>query len=482
MRSFISTVFFLLITMLAGRHATFAQESDTVSLFFPVTSYLIDTSYFTKESDGFNLILAAERGNITALEILLRRDADVTETTYDGVTALMYCSAAGDLEAVELLLAHGADVNKVPVNGMTALIGAVRAGSYGVAELLLENGADPDHIDDDGLNSLMYATAYNFDDIVDLLLFYGVDISHEDYFKADALIIGAYYGSFESVKLLIDYGADVETTDKNGFTPLMVASQEGHYELVWLLINEGSDIHVKNLGGYDALSLAIQYGRKDIAELLIDNGADVNATHAGTENVIDIAKEEEDDEIIEMLKQKGARRNFFPNLSAVTGGFDINFNTDDVMIGPGFGIIDNKYGLELFSQFLIRPVRIRVLEEEGDELAWQFWERRFLLSASLNKNFKLFNTGKAQIGLSPGVGVGYTWGSFRGSDRHPQPRTFFMPNAGIYYQAEGFVYNFSYQYADKKVIDISPHHFNLSFRFIIDVRNEKYRKKEISWF
>jgi len=492
MRFFNSALFYLVLFFLIGQNAVFAQENDTINQysevadtagkFSTISVFPVDTSYFTDESDAFNLILAAERGDLTALEILLRRGAEVTETTWDGVTALMYAASRGDIEAMELLLLHGADVNKVPENGMTALIGAVRMGAYQAVDLLLENGADPDHIDEDGLNSLMYATAYDFVDIVDLLLFYGADIKHRDYFEADALIIGAYYGSFESVVLLLDSGADVESSDKNGFTPLLVASQEGHYELVWLLLEEGADIHNKNLGGYDALSLAAGNGRKDIVELLIDNGADINATNSGTRNVVDIAKERKEDEIVDILKNKGARRNLFPDLSAVTGGFEINWNWDDVMIGPGFGLIDRKYGLELYTQFLIRPVRIRVLEEEGEELAWQFWERRFLLSASLNKNIRLFKTGNAQIGFTPGLGAGYTWGGFRGSDRHPKPRSLLIPNAGLYYEAEGFVCNFSYQYANMRVNDIAPHHFNLSFRFVIDVRNDKYLKKEISWF
>jgi len=105
-----------------------------------------------------------------------------------------------------------------------------------------------------------------------------------------------------------------------------------------------------------------------------------------------------------------------------------------------------------------------------------------MLNSSLNKDIKLFKSGKAQFGWTPGVGVGYTWGSFRGSDHHPQPRTMFIPNAGLYYESEGFVCNFSYQYANMRVNDISPHHFNISFRFIIDIRNEKKKKKEISWF
>ncbi len=492
MRSLLLLVFFLLIAILAGQDALFAQESDTVSQIPQVTdtisqfpqikTYPVDTSYFTEESDGFNMILAAERGDLTAMEILLRRGADVDETTWDGVSALMYSSSAGDLEAVALLLAHGADVNREPDNGMTALIGAVRAGSYQVAELLLENGADPDHIDNDGLNSLMYATAYNFDDIVDLLLYNGADHSLRDRLSSSAMVIGAYFGSFESVKLLVEYGADIETSGKYGFTPLIVACQEGHYDLVWFLIDNGADVHAKNLGGYDALSIAVYNGRKDIAKLLIDSGADVNATNIGTRNVLDIAKEQKEDEIVDLLKQNGASRNLFPDISAVTGGFEINFNTDDVMIGPGLGLIDHKFGFELYSQFLIRPVRIRVLEEEGKETAWQFWERRCLLTASLNKNIKLFKTGNAQIGFTPGFGAGYTWGSFRGSDRRPAPRSLMIPNAGLYYETEGFVCNLSYQYANMSVNDISPHHFNLSFRFIINVRNEKYLNKEISKF
>jgi ankyrin repeat protein len=482
MRSVFLPALFLVMLIHAGQATVFAQESDTISPFDTIAAYPVDTSYFTKESDGFNLIQAAERGDLTAMEILLRRGADVTETTWDGVTALMYAAAASDLEAVKMLHFHGAGLNSEPLNGMTALIGAVRAGSYPVTEFLLENGADPDHVDKDGLNALMYAVAYNYYDIVDLLLYHGADMTHKDWFRADAMIIGSYYGSFESVKMLIDYGADIETTDKYGFTPLIVASQEGHYELVWMLLEEGADIHDKNSGGYDALSIATLNGRKDVVQLLIDSGANVNSANSGTMNVIDIAKAQHQNEIAEFLKLNGARRNFFPALSAIAGGFEINWNWNDVMIGPGFGLIDRKYGLELYSQFLFRPVRLRVLEEEGEELAWQFWERRFMLTASLNKNFGLYEKGKAKFGCTPGVGMGYTWGSFRGSDRHPAPRTLLIPNVGLYYEAENFVCNISYQYADLKVNKISPHHFNISFRFIIDMSNKKYMKKEISWF
>ena len=506
MRSILSQVrikfLFVFAIIFAFCHVAYPQEGDTLDQFrdgidsvanqspavdsagliMPDNPFRVDTSYFSDESDGFNLILAAEQGDLVAMEILLRRGADVTETTWDGVTALMYAAAAGDVEAVGLLLEHGAEVNKVPDNGMTALIGAVRSGSYEVAELLLENGADPDHTDGDGLNALMYAVAYNYDDIVGLLLFYGADISHRDWFQADALIMGAYSGSFESVRLLIDHGADIETKDKYGFTPLMVASQEGHYDLVWYLIDQGADVTARNLGGYDALCIAVENGRKDIVGLLIENGADVNTNVNGTKNLLDIANSQNDQELVEMLKGKGGRRNFFPYLSAVTGGFEINWNWDDVMIGPGFGLIDGKYGLELYSQFLIRPVMIRVLEEEGENLAWQFYERRYVLDASLNKNIRLVKMGNAQFGITPGLGVGYTWGSFRGSDRKPSPRTVLIPNAGLYYKTEDFVCSFSYQFADMKVNKISPHHFNLSFRYQFDIRNEKYSRKDIPWF
>ena len=458
------------------------QDNDTSLLTIEPSIYQIDTSYFAGGSDGFNVILAAEQGDMVAMEILLRRGAPTDYVTGDGVTALMYAAERGDIEAMRILLEHGADVNAEPYNGITALSSASKYGDYEGCVLLMDYGADVNHKDADGLTPLMNAVAYNYYDLVELFVENGADYNEKDLFGSDAMIMAAWYGSFESMDVLLRNGANSQTTDKYGFTPLITASQQGHYEIVWYLLDKGVDIHQKNNGGYDALSVAVINDNRDIVEFLIQHGADVNSEINVNKNVLDLARETKDQELISMLKENGARSNRYPGLNYVSGGLEMNFNFDDFMLGPGLGLVDSKYGLMLYSKLLIRPSAIRVLESDGETRSYQFWERRFMLTCSLDKMIKIATVDKADIGIYTGAGVGYSWGSFRGSERKPVPKAVFMPGGGLYLRRDFFSVDLTYHYTKLDIYDISPHRMSLSIRFYINIGNRQYMNKEIRWF
>ena len=88
------------------------------------------------------LILAAGRGHIEIVKLLLENGADVNSRTKDGDTALIVASKAGHTNVVKLLLERGADVNAKNRNGRMALMGATNQGHLNVVKLLLERGAD----------------------------------------------------------------------------------------------------------------------------------------------------------------------------------------------------------------------------------------------------------------------------------------------------------------------------------------------------
>ena len=61
----------------------------------------------------------------------------------DGTTALFVAALRGDLEKVQLLLEAGADVNAAKADGATALfVAAENSRNSEVVRLLLEAGAD----------------------------------------------------------------------------------------------------------------------------------------------------------------------------------------------------------------------------------------------------------------------------------------------------------------------------------------------------
>ena len=87
-------------------------------------------------------MLAARTNRTTTLALLLERDADVNATgTEDGNTALMLAANRGFLDIVRLLLAAGADVNIRAKDGWTALAAAEMVGDAEIAELIRKAGA-----------------------------------------------------------------------------------------------------------------------------------------------------------------------------------------------------------------------------------------------------------------------------------------------------------------------------------------------------
>lgn len=470
------TIFFLFASVLI-----FAQQEDTTSSQTGPGLIIIDTSYFEKGNDGFNLILAAEKGDLLAMELLLRRGTDPDWRTFEGVTPLMYASEYGNSEAVLLLLGHGADPNTVPDNGVSALISSSKNGSYDVSNILLDYGASVNMADEMNLTSLMYSAAYNYADLTGLYLEYGADLTRKEMSGSDALIIAAYYGSYESARVLIEYGADVNTTDNFNFTPLIIASQMGHYDLVWLLLENGADISLKNLGGYDALAMSVQKSHGDITELLIENGAKVNNPVQNGNNPLDIAKTNEDEDLVDLLKSNGARSNPFPYFKTFSAGWGMDFNQDDFMTGLYTGIHDSKYGLDIRFQILFRPAPVRVLVEESNELAYQFWEKRWLATGGIHKKFIIKAGSGHEIGPVIGMDVNYTWGSFRGTDRKPNPSVVFSPSGGLFWKYKVMGVDLLYSYKNLKIPDFCPHRISLVFNLYFNTRSEKLMYKTITW-
>ena len=89
-----------------------------------------------------DLLEAAGEGDLTRVESLLRKGADVNARSRDGQTPLIKASSNGNEKIVEKLLTAGAHVHLTTKDGKTALIEACRAGQVDVARYLLEKGAN----------------------------------------------------------------------------------------------------------------------------------------------------------------------------------------------------------------------------------------------------------------------------------------------------------------------------------------------------
>jgi uncharacterized protein len=91
------------------------------------------------------MMLAAERGRVQVVRLLLARGADANTLDTGGYTTLFYaCASENSVATVKLLLQHGADPNIHPVEGQSPLLVAVVKGNVQCAQLLIDAGADVD--------------------------------------------------------------------------------------------------------------------------------------------------------------------------------------------------------------------------------------------------------------------------------------------------------------------------------------------------
>jgi hypothetical protein len=119
-------------------------------------------------------MIAAWRGDIPMMELLVARGADVNKANALGEQALMHAGWRGHADAVKWLLAKGARINAEPMR-WSALHYAVFAGHGEVAALLLDRGADINARSTNGSSVLMMAVYEGHERLVRQLLARGAD-------------------------------------------------------------------------------------------------------------------------------------------------------------------------------------------------------------------------------------------------------------------------------------------------------------------
>jgi len=83
------------------------------------------------------LMLAAYRGNISIIEILIKKGANLNAKDDNGLTPLFFAVASGKLDAVKLLLDKGADKKVRLPNGMSLYDAAAKNGYQEIANLFI---------------------------------------------------------------------------------------------------------------------------------------------------------------------------------------------------------------------------------------------------------------------------------------------------------------------------------------------------------
>jgi ankyrin repeat protein len=274
----------------------------------------------------------AQQGKADVDQDLADRLAFLSRADQDGggLTSLVMAARRGDIETIRVLLAAGADVNQVTNYGWSALLTATQNRFYKLALFLLDNGANPNVANKGGWTPLYLATDNrniengdyptrkpDVDDLeyIKVLLARGANpnarmkdstetrtiFTHQWLYEdgATAFLRASQSSDIRLMRLLLEHGADPTIATTNGTTPLMVASGIGwvegvtnergakeNLEAVKLLLELGANVNAIDGDGRTALHGAAHKGRNEIVQLLVDNGARLDARDGGSRDSI----------------------------------------------------------------------------------------------------------------------------------------------------------------------------------------------------
>jgi ankyrin repeat protein len=235
-------------------------------------------------------IKAAQTGNITEAERLLKSGEFVAQTTIGNQTALHIAAAEGQDKMVEWLLSHEADPLTQDQNGKTPADYATSQGHAFTAHLILD---DIQLTRDEEQASKMG----DIETLRKLLL--------QDGKGYTVLHVMAEAGETQMVENEIKSGANVNLQTVNGFTPLHKAVTSESVEICQLLINAGADVNIGDIYNNTPLYYAIHRENVDLVKLFLDAGADPNIRSVwGNETALDYAKRKGNAEIIALLENK----------------------------------------------------------------------------------------------------------------------------------------------------------------------------------
>ncbi|XP_069016043.1 ankyrin repeat and SOCS box protein 3 [Embiotoca jacksoni] len=165
----------------------------------------------------------------------------VNSTTHEGESACYLAAQRGHLAAVHLLLREQADADQLTNDSSCPLYAAVDGGHKDVVELLVSKGAQVDRTHTASCWTCLHQAVYKGHSDIVCVLVNVCDLEAPDDHSISPLFVAAQYGRRECLQILINAGARVNTQAADLATPLLIASQEGHEACVDLLLDHGAD-------------------------------------------------------------------------------------------------------------------------------------------------------------------------------------------------------------------------------------------------
>ncbi|XP_032131153.1 ankyrin repeat domain-containing protein 6 isoform X9 [Sapajus apella] len=180
------------------------------------------------------LLIAAYKGQTENVVQLINKGAKVAVTKH-GRTPLHLAANKGHLPVVQILLKAGCDLDVQDDGDQTALHRATVVGNTEIISALIHEGCALDRQDKDGNTALHEASWHGFSQSAKLLVKAGANILAKNKAGDTALHVAAALNHKKVAKILLEAGADTTIVNNAGQTPLETARYHNNPEVALLL-------------------------------------------------------------------------------------------------------------------------------------------------------------------------------------------------------------------------------------------------------
>lgn len=232
---------------------------------------------FADFSDNSALHIAAERGLLKTLKLLVKNGLCISAENEFNETALHFAAENGNLECIKFLVSQGADINNGDNYNRTALHNAVKSSNIDCVRFLVESGADIHKCNKGGNTALHIAAECNFLDAVKYLIGKGADEKIVNYEGKGVLHCAASGAALDCMKFFIARGADVFSKSDFGNTLLHYGELANSVDCLRYLIEEkGLDVNALDNTLKSVLHYAAEKGNLECVKYLTERGAVVD--------------------------------------------------------------------------------------------------------------------------------------------------------------------------------------------------------------